>query len=149
MDVSDDGPLWITLAWHQRGQRGRRGNIGVVDHTVSGWGAVRRHLDHPFGPVLMVHIAPPSARPLPRLEEDGWEIVDAWEIQGASATQEISAEIAGWWDADRLDLPRVGIAPEPAYLSTTTARDGGTIARFADFRREPMTWEDLERWSTT
>ena len=97
----------------------------------------------------MVHIAPPSARPLPRLEEDGWEIVDAWEIQGASATQEISAEIAGWWDADRLDLPRVGIAPEPAYLSTTTARDGGTIARFADFRREPMTWEDLERWSTT
>jgi len=57
--------------------------------------------------------------------------------------------IGACWDADRLDLPRVGIAPEPAYLSTTTARDGGTIARFADFRREPMTWEDLERWSTT
>ena len=23
----------------------------------------------------MVHIAPPSARPLPRLEEDGWTVV--------------------------------------------------------------------------
>lgn len=26
------------------------------------------------------------------------------------------------WDADRLDLPRVGITPDPAYLSTEAAR---------------------------
>jgi hypothetical protein len=57
--------------------------------------------------------------------------------------------VGACWDADRLDLPRVGIAPVGRYLSTATARDGATIARFADVGREPMTWEDLERWSTT
>lgn len=127
MDSIDDGPLWITLAWHQRGQRGRRGSIGVVDHTVSGWGAVRRHLDHPFGPVLMVHIAPSSARPLPRLEEDGWEIVDAWEIRGAIATQEISTEIARWWDAagerrcTTQDIPAAPGTPGPAIHARPSA----------------------------
>jgi hypothetical protein len=75
----------------------------------------------------MVHIAPPSARPLPRLEEDGWEIVDAWEIQGASATQEISAEIAGWWDAagERRcateDIPDAPGTPGPAIHARPTA----------------------------
>lgn len=57
--------------------------------------------------------------------------------------------VGACWDADRLDLPRVGIAPVGRYLSTATARDGATIARFADVGREPMTWEVLERWSTT
>lgn len=36
------------------------------------------------------------------------------------------------WDADRLDLPRVGIWPEPLYLSTSFARqvvEKGEIAR--------------------
>jgi uncharacterized protein len=32
------------------------------------------------------------------------------------------------WDADRLDLGRVGIRPDPAYLCTNPARDPGTIA---------------------
>ena len=27
------------------------------------------------------------------------------------------------WDADRLDLPRVGILPDPAYLNTVKAKD--------------------------
>ena len=37
------------------------------------------------------------------------------------------------WDADRLDLGRVGITPDPRYLCTTTAKDPGTIA-WADDR---------------
>ncbi|MBK7949059.1 MAG: hypothetical protein IPK00_10000 [Deltaproteobacteria bacterium] len=32
------------------------------------------------------------------------------------------------WDADRLDLGRVGIRPDPAYLCTDSARDPRTIA---------------------
>lgn len=32
------------------------------------------------------------------------------------------------WDADRLDLGRVGIRPDPAYLCTDSARDPDTIA---------------------
>lgn len=33
------------------------------------------------------------------------------------------------WDADRLDLARVGIDPDPARLCTAAARDPDTIAR--------------------
>jgi uncharacterized protein len=33
------------------------------------------------------------------------------------------------WDADRLDLARVGITPDPLRLCTNTARDPDTIAR--------------------
>ncbi len=32
------------------------------------------------------------------------------------------------WDADRLDLGRVGIRPDPKYLCTTAARDPGLLA---------------------
>ncbi len=32
------------------------------------------------------------------------------------------------WDADRLDLGRVGIRPDPAYLCTDAAREPATIA---------------------
>ncbi len=37
------------------------------------------------------------------------------------------------WDADRLDIGRVGMAPIPRYLSTDAARDGAVIA-WADAR---------------
>jgi uncharacterized protein len=37
------------------------------------------------------------------------------------------------WDADRLDLGRVGITPNPYYLGTTTARRSETIS-WADAR---------------
>ena len=33
------------------------------------------------------------------------------------------------WNADRLDLGRVGIKPNPTYLGTAAARDQETIAR--------------------
>lgn len=36
--------------------------------------------------------------------------------------------IATCWDADRLDLPRVGITVNPDYLCTTAARDPQVIA---------------------
>jgi uncharacterized protein len=41
------------------------------------------------------------------------------------------------WDADRLDLPRVGITPVPELLSTIAARDGGHP------EGEPPAWADL------
>ena len=39
------------------------------------------------------------------------------------------------WDADRLDLARVGIDPDPARLCTTAARDRDTIARASENAR--------------
>ncbi len=41
------------------------------------------------------------------------------------------------WDADRLDLPRVGITPVPELLSTAVARNGGHPAG------EPPGWSEL------
>jgi len=43
------------------------------------------------------------------------------------------ATIATCWDADRLDLPRVGITVDPAYLCTDAAKDA-TVIREAEAR---------------
>lgn len=51
--------------------------------------------------------------------------------------------VGACWDADRLDLPRVGITPDPRLLSTATGRHGATIARFADVRRPVPAWDHL------
>ena len=42
------------------------------------------------------------------------------------------------WDADRLDLPRVGIQPDPARFSTARAHDGPP-----DLGDEPPHWKTL------
>lgn len=41
------------------------------------------------------------------------------------------------WDADRLDLPRVGVTPNPKLFSTERARNGGHVAA------EPPEWDQL------
>lgn len=52
-----------------------------------------------------------------------------------------NATIATCWDADRLDLARVGIVPDPAYLSTEFGRE---IAEHGAI--EPYLGED-KRWN--
>ncbi len=42
--------------------------------------------------------------------------------------QEGDVTVLTCWDADRLDLGRVGIRPDPKYLCTTAARDLGLLA---------------------
>ncbi len=49
------------------------------------------------------------------------------------------------WDADRLDLPRVGIRPDPRLMSTAGGRDPAVMAAFADPGRIVPTWGDLAR----
>ena len=45
--------------------------------------------------------------------------------------------VGACWDADRLDLPRVGVWPDPALLSTAPARNGGHPTP------PPPSWEEL------
>lgn len=45
--------------------------------------------------------------------------------------------IAACWDADRLDLPRVGTLPEPAFLSTPYAKQPAVIERVWEEAWEP------------
>ncbi len=49
------------------------------------------------------------------------------------------------WDADRLNLWRVGIRPDPRWLSTEAARSGERIAWARGLQREQLAWEDLYR----
>jgi uncharacterized protein len=49
------------------------------------------------------------------------------------------------WDADRLNLWRVGIRPVPRLLSTEAARNGGRIVWARGLQREHLAWEELYR----
>ena len=49
------------------------------------------------------------------------------------------------WDADRLNLWRVGIEPDPRLLSTQAAKSGERIAWARDLQEELFTWEQIFR----
>jgi uncharacterized protein len=49
------------------------------------------------------------------------------------------------WDADRLNLWRVGIKPDPRLLSTQAARRGEHIVWARDLQGEHFAWEELYR----
>ena len=49
------------------------------------------------------------------------------------------------WDADRLNLWRVGIRPDPRLLSTDAARGGERIKWARELQREHVDWEQLYR----
>ena len=53
--------------------------------------------------------------------------------------------VALCWDADRLNLWRVGIRPNPRWLSTRAARSEESISRARDLQRERFCWEGLCR----
>ena len=49
------------------------------------------------------------------------------------------------WDADRLNLWRVGRRPDPRWLSTEAARSGERIVWARDLQGKQIGWEDLYR----
>jgi uncharacterized protein len=49
------------------------------------------------------------------------------------------------WDADRLNLWRVGIIPDPRFLSTEAARSEERIAWANDLQQEQFAWAELYR----
>jgi uncharacterized protein len=49
------------------------------------------------------------------------------------------------WDADRLNLWRVGIRPNPQFLSTEAARSEERIAWARGLQQEHFAWKDLNR----
>ena len=55
--------------------------------------------------------------------------------------------VAGCWDADRLNLWRVGIRPDPVLLSTAAARRAERIEWARALQEQPFTWPGvLERF---
>ena len=53
--------------------------------------------------------------------------------------------IAVCWDADRLNLWRVGTEPDPAFLSTAAAREPQRIAAAEPLQQETHTWREVAR----
>ena len=53
--------------------------------------------------------------------------------------------IAVCWDADRLNLWRIGVRPDPYYLSTPVARLPGTIQRAAKLEGQRYDWAAIVR----
>jgi uncharacterized protein len=51
--------------------------------------------------------------------------------------------LAVCWDADRLNLWRVGMTPEPKYLSTPAARAPERIEWARDIWERPLEWDEL------
>ena len=49
------------------------------------------------------------------------------------------------WDADRLNLWRVGIKPDPQFLSTQAARSEERIAWARNLQQEHFAWKDLNQ----
>ena len=49
------------------------------------------------------------------------------------------------WDADRLNLWRIGRRPDPRFLSTEAARSNERIEWARDLQREHLAWEDMYR----
>jgi uncharacterized protein len=51
--------------------------------------------------------------------------------------------VAVCWDADRLNLWRVGFEPDPAFLSTGAARSEDRIVWARNLQQETFTWKEL------
>jgi uncharacterized protein len=51
--------------------------------------------------------------------------------------------VGACWDADRLNLWRVGMTPSPKFLSTAPARQADAIKKAEKFEGQRMTWEAI------
>ena len=79
---------------------------------------------------------------LPLDGDELMRLVDACTLHDKGQVAE-DPTIGVCWDADRLNLWRVGTTPHPRFLSTAPARDPGLIAEAASFHGREYRWEDL------
>ncbi|HUG94104.1 MAG TPA: hypothetical protein VML55_24955 [Planctomycetaceae bacterium] len=68
-----------------------------------------------------------------QLADDDFDLLYAACADHTEGRTEADVTIQTCWDADRLDLGRVGMRPEPLYLCTPAAKDPAMI-RWADGR---------------
>ena len=73
------------------------------------------------------------------------QLVHACEHHTGGLT-EADSTVQTCWDADRLDLGRVWIVPDPRYLCTTAAKDPAMIAWAHERARSGFRSRMLEEW---
>ena len=57
------------------------------------------------------------------LDDEGLTLLCAARTGHSDGLVEADITVQTCWDADRLDLGRIGVTPDPAYLCTAAARD--------------------------
>ncbi|HZG35955.1 MAG TPA: hypothetical protein VEY87_08915 [Gaiellaceae bacterium] len=98
---------------------------------------VNDNYDPGHGPRAAAFAEELQATALLALDDDGVALLaEACRFHADGLTAE-DATVATCWDADRLDLPRVGIEPAPHLLSTEAAR------RYVPQSGEPPVWAEL------
>ena len=98
------------------------------------------HLDPGHGPRAAV-LAKAINDEFMRLDADQLATLQAACAGHSEGSTVAEATVMVCWDADRLDLARVGIDPHPDYLCTALARRRDTIEQ-AVIRSCPVDWPD-------
>ncbi|MBV9946472.1 MAG: hypothetical protein JOZ69_06470 [Myxococcales bacterium] len=98
---------------------------GGNQHAIDGASYVDEVLPAVFGALPSEQIE--TVRAAIRYHSDGLVAQAAGELglfdRVAAPRESVVRTIACCWDADRLDLPRVGILPQPRLMSTASWRD--------------------------
>ena len=101
------------------------------------------YVDPEHGPraaALAVEMVP---RSLPDLDPDRLELLRSACDLHTTAPATDHPTLGTCWDADRLNLWRVGIAPSPMYLSTDEAKRPERIRWAEDLQEQDFTWDQI------
>jgi uncharacterized protein len=71
------------------------------------------------------------------LDDDGFELLCEALALHSNGFTEADITVRTCWDADRLDLGRVGIYPDAKFLCTQTAKDPAFIHRAWSMTNRP------------
>jgi uncharacterized protein len=120
----------------------RENDDGGNQHAIDGAVAIDQIVPAVFDEVLPDQME--TLRSAIRYHSDGMTAQQAFEaglLPGVAWQRELLvATIGCCWDADRLDLPRVGIVPDARFMSTPSWRHVRTTVLAADW--EPLEEED-------
>lgn len=83
------------------------------------------------------------------LDDDRFELLYEACARHTDGDTEADVTVQTCWDADRLDLGRVGITPDPGRLCTEAARDPGLIAWATDRAVGNVQADILAEWLGT
>ena len=97
----------------------------------------RRPIDPEHGPRAAAFAAELHAEGMLAITAAQLELLQHACSEHANGFVSTDPTVGACWDADRLDLPRVWITPDPALLSTERAQNGGHV------KAEPPPWSVL------
>jgi uncharacterized protein len=144
-----DSPIHGFKHWHRVARNGvylaqyTGADVGVVKHFAYFHDCMRdnEHIDPEHGPRAALFLN--SIRTDIPLADDQFELLRRACSGHTHGTKTDCPTLGTCWDADRLDLGRVGVTPDSQYLFTARAKE---IADFDEFQvlRDDAPWPEIE-----